>query len=266
MPYPSLEDVLNLSRVYLNDTFAGATGMVGEGRIFVDSWLPILTIFNEALEAYQRDTETSNVPALQKEVTIAAVPPINGVNGVGQPDPAVNQSLGFDGFFDGKVQYSSPALPVDLLAPLEVRQRNNGEFLTFSWVEPANRALESRYQDFSLGQWDWRNRQIQWNGALVAKDVKLLYQAALPLIPTTTPPSAFASTFIALIDCRIPLALRCAYTFSQSRLPAGGASALLARYDRELARVVQRETRRSQEILYERQPYGETGDVWNWMH
>ncbi len=66
--YPSVEQVNNLVRVLVNDTFAGANKLVGEGRVYTDTWTPNITILNAAILQFQRDLEVRGVPTT-REIT-----------------------------------------------------------------------------------------------------------------------------------------------------------------------------------------------------
>ena len=101
MPYPSISDVLNLVRVFVNDTLAGSNATPGEGRVFTDSAPFIIPMLNASLQAFQRDLENSGVPTMRKEVFIYNVPVITSSGGAGVPDPSVQQYLSFGGFFNG---------------------------------------------------------------------------------------------------------------------------------------------------------------------
>src|SRR5690348_11875607 len=205
--YPSIEDVFNLARVELNDAFAGANSVQGEGRIFVDSWPPTITHLNEAIAQFKRDLENSGVTTNRTEVFYTSLPPINSSLGVGIPNPSAQQYLGFSGFFDGLTLLPSPTLPSDLITPLEIWSRNSGTNLTYGKIDPASDGLPSMYQDYTLGQYEWRGDSIYFNGSLVSNDLRLRYEAGLVPISTTLNPSLFPTTTIGFLDSTQPLAL-----------------------------------------------------------
>ena len=72
--YPSIEDVNKAVRVLVNDTFAGVNNVTGEGRVYVDTWTPNITIINQAMQHLQRDLETEGVPTTQEVTFIIASP------------------------------------------------------------------------------------------------------------------------------------------------------------------------------------------------
>jgi hypothetical protein len=255
--YPTIEDVFNLTRVIINDAFSS-----GAGRIFIDTWTPNLTILNLAIQTYQRDIEDSGVAALRKETIITGLPSITG----GEPDPAILCRLGFDGYDDGSGSVNtSYKLPTDCILPYELWQRNNGTSLTFSIVAFAAGHVPSQYQDYSLGQWEFRSDSIYFNGSLVTKDVQIRYQAsAATVLGTST--ANFSTTKIELMDCLEPLAYRTAYIFSMGRAGSNpNTAALLAHYERAKNAIVQRYLRAQQFATWEKEPYGQTGDLFGWF-
>lgn len=264
--YPTVEQVFNLARVYLNDTLPGPSGIIGEGQKFLDSWLPNITILNDAIDAFQLDMENSNAPILRTEVIIPNIPVINSAMGQAVPNPAVFQYLSFTGFFDGLNFTSTPALPSNLILPYEIWQVSSGIDIPMSIMGRAAAGLTNMYQTFDLGSWEWRGDSIFWNGSLVPKDVRIRYQAGSPLIAYGLNPALFATTVINLMDSLQPLAYRCAYTYLAAKSAPGAAQELLNMYDRQVAKLVQRYTRANQGTVYDRSPYGETGDLFGWFH
>lgn len=65
-PYPSIEDVMQRTRILINDTQAGAFSTVGEGRVFTDQWTPSINILNLALQKLQRDLELAGLPTTRE--------------------------------------------------------------------------------------------------------------------------------------------------------------------------------------------------------
>jgi hypothetical protein len=175
--YATVASVTNLARVYVNDTFKGATGTPGEGRNFIDSGPFMVPLINEALNQLQRDLETAGVTTLRKEAIVYSIPAVDGANGAGVPDPAAQQSLGFAGLYDGSNLWTNIVLPPDTLTPVRLWQRSSGTGLPFTDFPECTTGLISRNQDFKLGEWEWRGDAIYWNGALVPKDVRIRYTA-----------------------------------------------------------------------------------------
>lgn len=257
--YPSIEDWAILVRVYVNDTFKGATGTSGEGRIFTDDAPFVIPILNAAISDYQRDLDNSGVPTFTKEAFFTGLPVINSAaNGVGVPNPAVQQSLTYTGFFDGYQNYNTWLLPSDLLAPKKIWQRTTGTDLTLTELPRANAGLSSRYQNMSLGEWEWRGDGIYWNGATISKDVRLRYTKQVSFYGTDLNPDDFPNTplpFRESVEC---LAYLGAEKFCSSRLPDGATNGLLAKYRTEMDKIINRQVKDMQNIRVSRAAYGDS--------
>lgn len=263
-PYCTIEDVFNLARVYLDDTQAGVNGTAGEGLIFIDTWPPILTILNEAIAEYQRDLSNLGVDRMKKEVSLFNLPPINGPLGASTPDPTVQVRLGFDGYFDGSLLWPKITLPYDLYQPTKVQGRISNTYTTFGDLDEAQDGLPSIIQDMTLGQWEWRNDGIYFNGSVISTDIHLRYEATARFFTSTTPPSTFATTSIPFLDAQNALAYRCAHIFTASTTGAQAAQDLLAHYNEEILKIANRETRQKQGIGYTRQSFGPAGFGFGW--
>src|ERR1017187_9776792 len=229
--YPTIEDVNNAIRLHVNDTFAGATQTVGEGRVYTDSWTPNITNLNLALARLRRDLTNRGLPTT-REVTwiINGLTPLFGSQGLGIPDPTVQVYLAFGGYWDGNSLNTNVNLPYDLLTPLKIGQRITGSNTVFSEVCPAPDGLPSVYQNYLLGWWQWRQDQIFFNGSQNTMDIELTYKGGFPTYPTNLDQALYSSTYIPILDSLEALSYRAASIFCSPRLPAGGTAALDQNY------------------------------------
>lgn len=267
--YGTLQVLMNLARSYVNDTFTGATGTPGEGRIFTDDAPFTLPFINASISDYQRELDNASVPTLTKEVfflstTNTGVPPISSPLGVGQPNPAAQQMLSYTGFFDGYQNYQAPALPVDLLVPKRIWYRQSNTGLTFTEFDAAPAGLVSCFQDQTPGQWDWRGNSLFWNGATVPLDMRLRYTAQVTFYGYSLSPNDFATTYLPFRDATEILALMVAEKFCSSRLPDGATAGLQQKIQMHMDKTINRQVKAMQTRRYSRGAYGETGDIFNW--
>lgn len=266
LAYPTVEGILNLARVMLNDAFAGATNTPGEGRVFTDTSPFALPCLNAAILALGADLENANVPATRTEEVILAIPPINSTatgGGVGEPDASLQQILSFAGFFDGSDQTTTPALPNTLVVPNEIGERENGTNAPFAHVTQADGQLISRLQGPGIGMWEWRSNSIVWNGSTYTEDIRLRYTVGLA--PVTAAPADFPTTYVPLLASQNALAALTAYQFSVSQTMAQAAADLRQSYVLELDRLIQRQVRISQATPPRREPFGRSGDIFGWF-
>jgi len=151
--YPTLETVMNLVRVLLNDWQAGATNTPGEGQITTDNpalspqTLPAL---NSAIRQLYRKLRNVGNPTLIKD-NVQVNLPANSVTG-----PNIQTNLAFNGYFDGGVLNNLPVLPPDLIYPVELWEQQTGNALPFVRMHQPQFGLPSRNQTFALGDWEWR--------------------------------------------------------------------------------------------------------------
>ena len=264
-PYPVITDVTNFARVLVNDTFAGKTGTAGEGRIFTDDAPFILPLLNEALADFQRRLTNAGVTTIVREAVLTPITAINSSLGLAVPNPAVQQTLSWDGFFDGNQLVSTPSLPSDCLAPIRLWERDTGSNSTFSELLEADDGLDSIYQYQSLNEWEWRGDSIAWNGATVSKDIRLRYVGSVTYYQSSLSPSAFSTTQLPFRDSVQALAYKMAYMFCSARLPNGGATELEQNYEQAVKDVINRQVRRSQHNSYSRPSYGDTGSLFGFF-
>lgn len=271
LAYPSLEDLLLRVRAHVNDTFKGATGTPGEGRVFVDNAPFVLPFVNEAIADYQRFLDTAGIPTYVKEVafmqnTNNQIPPINGPSGPGVPDPAVRQHLSYTGFFDGFTNYPQPALPSDLIVPKKMWQRTAGAGLTFSDFLPIedDDGLQNYFQGADLGNWEFRMDGLWWNGATIPKEVRLRYIAQAAFYGEALSPANFSTTPLPFRDSLEALSLLVAEKFCSARLPSGATDGLITKFITVMGMIVNRHTLALQNRRYSRAPYGEDGDVFGY--
>ena len=262
--YPTIETYLTLVRVYVNDTFKGATGTAGEGRIYTDDAPWVIPILNASLSDYQRDLDNSGVPTLTKEQVFFEMPPINSPMGQGVPNPAVQQYLSYSGFSDGLLNYNPPALPIDLLAPKKIWERPSNSGLTFTEVGKAAAGIPSLYQSYTLGSWEWRGDSIWWNGATVPKDVRLRYTAQVAYVGDLDP-KYFPTTMLPFRESVEALAYLSAEKWCSPRLPPGATAALQQKYQAVIDKIINRQVKDFQNTKYSRAGFGDDGDMFgNW--
>ena len=95
--------------------------------------------------------------------------------------------------------------------------------------------------------------------------MRLRYLGTVAFYASSTPTAAFPTTYIPFRDSVQALAYRLAYDFCAARVQSGGVNDLLASYQSCLDGIVQRQVRRMQHVIYTREAYGSTGDVFGWF-
>ncbi len=287
--YPTLETITDLVRVFLNDWQPGATNMPGEGRITTDNpeispqTLPAL---NSAIRELYRELRNVGDPTLIKD-NIQVSLPANSVTG-----PSIQTFLSFNGYWDGGILNNPPVLPPDLIYPLELwEQQTTGGVpvgdievvditgqawaigavppgildstavapptsLPFIRMKQPQFGLPSRNQTFALGEWEWRQDQLNFVGALCPITIRMRYLAALTQF---TSADNFSTTQIPLMDCEEAVAYKTAAKIGKALSGVVPSTADLAESAKDaMFQLKNAIARRAQAIEYHREPY--TGD------
>lgn len=245
--FPVIEDVCELWRSIVNDTFPGIAGQ--QGRIATDNAPFTLPYLNSALRKLQRRLRIEGVTFPIKDgVVLYNIPPVAVSN------PATFINVGYTGTFNGQTTVKVPYLPGDLMQPYVVRQRQTGTNLQFTPMRQAQEGLPSQYQNNVLGLWEWRGYAIWMNGSLQAQDIMLRYQSGQP--PLNTPAADFSTTPIYIIDCTDALANLMAMMYGRARGASDGALASVAADAEEaIDNMAEEYIRRAQTVNYSRPSY-----------
>jgi hypothetical protein len=199
---------------------------------------------------------------IRDNFVITGITPVNGANGLAAPDPTIQVSIGYPGYYDGNSTNADLALPVDLVVPLKVWERLNGSTDSFQEVREAQNGIGQGQQTTYQGQWEWREDQIFMPGSLQTEDIQLRYVCALPLLAPPDDGSLDLSEIaVPIADCENALALKLArsYGFARGSDQVQIADAMA----KEAVRLLQnRYIRAQQAIDYHAQSYGPTSKLW----
>jgi hypothetical protein len=256
----SLLNICNLVRSLINDTQAGAQGIPGEGQIFTNN--PAISPFvqpflNSAIRALYRELRNVNDPALiYDNYIISGITPVNGANGPGVPDPAMQVYVGQDGYFDGTQIWPNLALPNNMMYLEKVWERQNNTNNTFVQMRQPQGGMGSRPQQPTLVDYEWRNYQLWMVGSTQTNDLRLRYWGSLPTFYSAT--LDFASTYVPIIDCTDALAYKIAVMYSRM-LGTPGLPDLIGEAKEQMFQLKNAVVKRAQTIDYHRPPYGTSG-------
>jgi hypothetical protein len=278
-PYPLVEDCMILARSLVNDTFPGATATPGEGQILTDSsTISPFTIpfINSAIRRVYRKLGNSGVATLiQDNYILTNLPPIDGANGVGVPDPATQVAITYSGYFDGTTLHDTLKLPLNCLAVLKMWERTNGSNSDFGEMTQAMAGLPSAQQITYLGDWEWRGGSVTvssspvfgdgvyMRGCVLATDVRLRMSVSLPA-QVSGSGSDFSTLQIPVLDCVDAVANYIAAFYTAARGEddpdvLGRSQILLKAGDEYTMELANRQIRQKQAVGYQREPYGGSG-------
>lgn len=257
----SLGLIMDLVRSLVNDTQAGATATPGEGQIITDN--PAISPFtqpflNSAIREVYRELRNVGQPTLIKDnVIITGLTPVNSpAYGLGQPDPAVQVYLGFNGYFDGLTINSALLLPNDVITVERVYERQTGTTNAFIPMQQPGFGLPSRLQTPRLVEWEWRNDNVWMVGSTQTNDLRLRYWCALPQFFSST--LDFNATYVPIIDCVDAVAYKTAVKYA-TMLGSPGLNDLKLEATEQMRQLKLAHVRRAQSIDYSRIPYGSSG-------
>jgi hypothetical protein len=262
----SLETIMQLTRSLVNDTQAGLEGVPGEGQIFTDN--PAVSPFtqpflNSSIREMYRELRNVGEPVLIKDNVILTNLPIidSPTQGLGQSDPAVQTILSLQGYFDGTQIWPNFTLPSDMLYPTKLWERQTGSNDIFHIMEAPSGGLQSVMQGPYLKRWEWRNTNLNFNGATQPVDIRMRYYCSLPQFFSQT--LDFSSTFVPVPDCTDAVAYMTAVKYARM-LGSPGLADLLAESKNQMFQLKNSNVRRMQHETIARIPFGNSdGDLNN---
>jgi len=260
--YPSLETILNLARIYMNDWLND-----GAGQITTDTSPQTLPTLNASVRELYRQLRNVGSPTLIRDNVQIALP-ANGATG-----PGVQTYLSQQGYFDGLTLQANPKLPSDLLFPYELWEQQTGSGLPFVLMQQPQAGLPSVIeQGGALVYWEWRGGAsftagagggdaLFFVGSIAPVTIRIRYQAAMTQFSGTID---FANTYVPVMDCEDALAYKVAYKISSA---ISGMTPpvqdLKANMESSLSDLKLEIIRRAQTIEYHRQAYA-TGSQQDW--
>ena len=194
--YPTLEMIAQLFRSQINDSFTGATDTPGEGVVMPDTNPDLLTFMNSALRDTYSDLRNVGDPELILDnYLLEGIPPLT------QPDPTVQVSIDYTGYFNGFTWNNTWALPAGCFRVERIWERWSGSDNNFTPMQPAPFGLPPTQQTNRMGQWETRQNAIWMPGALVAIDLRM---RCFITIPDFLNPAAinFSTTYVPILNCQ----------------------------------------------------------------
>lgn len=245
--FPTIDEVMQLVRSIVNDTFPGISGQ--QGRIFTNDAPFTLPFLNSAIRHVLRRLRNEGVTFPIKDgVVLLNIPPVV------QADPSVFVNVSFNGSNNGTTTSATPYLPGDLMQPYVVRQRQTGSNLQFTPMVQAQEGLPSGFQNQWLGMWEWRGYALWFNGSLQPQDIMLRYQSGQP--PINAPAASFATTPIFIVDSTDAIANKMAAIYGRRNGgDAEGIKSCEADAETEIDEMAQEYIRRGQTVNYQRESY-----------
>lgn len=169
-PYFSVNEVLNVTRVRMND----AIQQLG-GDILTNQQSFTQTMVNAAWQRMQEFLANLGYTRLIDEVVIQSLPICPS------PDPAVQCWIDWTGFFDGTQIWNNYALPEKMVFPLKLWDRISG--LNAGWGSPLENVMDglpARYRYSRNSIFEFRNDKIYMPGTSQPVDLRVRFAQFFP--------------------------------------------------------------------------------------
>ena len=253
--YPTVAQVLNRARAFVNDSFQG-----GAGRILTNQAAFSTEYINAALEDIQDRIGANNITLIKDNVFLGPLLPIAA------PNPATQVYVDYTGFYNGTLYQVTPpvVLPSDCIAVLECWEQQTGSGQPFAPMTQPMYGLPSTWQGPGFGFWEWRQDRINMLGATASNTLRIRYESRYSPIAadnastsqSSTPNDNWQTTQIKILASVNALAHVVAYFYARAR---GSQFAPLLQTDGEkyALSIVRRYVRRDQATPYYRQAYGQ---------
>ena len=241
---------MNLARAIINDMQISTAG-----QILTDTAPFTAEYLNSAVQSAQEYLANNGVTSNLVDDFI-----LTPITSVATQDPSVQVFISTDGYFDGAVMHDTPVLPPDTIVILKCWQRQTNSGQWFQEFGQPEDGLTSYIPGPYFSRWEWRQDRLNLNGATNTLDIRIRYEAALPIIAPSTVENPFSETVI-----RIRRGTRAlAYLVAQQYCEARGSAqqqAVAQNAIRFLDQIVNRYVRRDQRIAYRRGGYSSGEDI-----
>lgn len=236
--FPNLQSMMNLFRSSINDDGGGNDGP--QGGIIATNDAPFtLPFLNNAIQWLYRKLRNIGDPALIIDnYLVLGLPPLT------QPNPAVQVSLGFLGYFDGFAEHGNWTLPAGAMGVDRLWERVSATGLNFHPMRAQPDGLQSRHQTSVMREYEWRGNALWMPGALEAVDLRMRCKISLP--PVLGPNLNFLTTYVPILDSEDAIVdrmlTRYARRFAPDQYAAADASSKESIFElqRETVRNMQR--------------------------
>lgn len=168
---------MRLARAIVNDMLRTSAG-----SILTNTKPFTIEYLNAAIDDCQEYLANNGVASnIRDNVILTPLTPVP--SSLINPSTQVNVSIA--GYFDGAVTHPTPALPVDLIIPLRLWERQTGSLQEFQDMGQPMDGLSPIQQGPTFGKWEWREDQINLNGSTQTRDLRVRYEAGFVPISGT---------------------------------------------------------------------------------
>lgn len=183
--YPVAGQVLSRARTFIDDAYTAA-GQILTGTIPGPAVPMSYQYLNSAYVYIQNELTNAGIETFVQEIILSPFP---AYNGPAPEDPSIQASLSDTGYFNGYENYNPPMLPIEMLGPLKLWERQTGATTAFfTPMHEANDGLPQQSNAYKFGFWEWRQDGICMPACTQTNDIRIRYNMILnPLVQDTDP-------------------------------------------------------------------------------
>jgi hypothetical protein len=249
--------MMDLFRGLVNDDGGGQDGP--QGGIIATNTAPFMLPFlNASIRWVYRKLRNIGDPALIIDnYLLLGIPALTG------PNPAVQVSLGFLGYFDGFENHPQWTLPSGAMGIDRAWERVSETDLDFVEISEAPEGLQPCQQVSTMRRYEWRGNAMWMPGALEAVDLRLRCKITLPDV--LGPSLNFETTYVPILDSQDAIVDRMAVYYARRFAPDQLAIAEASSVE-SIFELRQETVRQAQRKQNRRQDFGEqaVGDFTAW--
>jgi hypothetical protein len=260
--YPSLSSIAALFRAQINDSFSGTTGVAGEGLIMFNQNPDLLVFMDSAIRDTYSDLRNVGDPALILDNYI-----LTGIPPLANPDPTVQVSLAYAGYFNGFTWSALWTLPISCERVERMWERWSNTNAPFIPMTPAPFGLSGVIQNQRMGQWELRQNAIWMPGCLAMIDLRLRCRITFPDFSAFNPNTIdFDTAYIPILSCQNAVVAKMLVLYAKRFDPTQLAWAI-QEDERMMGKLRLEVVRQMQNTENQREQYGDAATTgYGWIY
>jgi|SRR5690242_4403095 len=245
-PYDTVQSVLNLARVRINDAINTI-----DGDTLKNTAAFTQVAVNAAWRKMQDDLANKGYNGLVDRVILSFIPATTDL------DPASQCFIDWTQAFIGGTYYDAPVLPPDLIVPLRLWERPSNQGWGFTPMQNYIDGLPSCMKQGYNRIWQWHGNRLEFPGSLAIEDFQIEYAKYLNDFEDTVDdqgqPVPWYTLDVPIVRCQDAFADYIAYEVTAAR---GDAVALTfqASAEAKSSKIFNREVRQKQRVNLRRIP------------
>ncbi len=241
-PFASIQDVMNTARQRVNDMHNDASG-----DLLTNNAPYAQTLLTDAWTWLQDQCADAGVEANTSEVALYGLPARV------TSDITQQAYVSWTGCSDGVGVYDTPALPQDLIIPMDIYRRSSG---SNGDMVPMYQGVGGLPRRLDCNAYDWRGNSLYFYASQASQDFLIRYAAYFPDLDLTQPQYP-----VPMRGCKECLGSRIAFLFTNARQPGSpGATSLQELSEKSFAdSIATRSSKKKQRMTVQRLPASSRG-------